>query len=175
MITLATAVAALILSLVSVGVAIGRRLPRAVAVALEQEGSFLLLSAASSAPDNSPLMLRATRHSVVSLCADGIRFRTMSEAHLRFANITHVDARFTRLSVHLSFAAVLGHNTLRAHFRDPELARQLLRSLPRHVPLSDRAIALRDAPAHVREFKDPQSDPQSAIPPSFGHSFISVR
>lgn len=146
MVALATAVTTLILLLVSVGVAIARSLPRAVAVAVEDEGGILLLPLSSSAPVCSPLTLPVGRHSVVSLYADGIRFRTMRDAYLRFTNITHVDAEPTLSGVRLSFTAVPGRDTVRAYFRDRDLACQLLRNLPRHVPLGDRAIALRDAP-----------------------------
>lgn len=82
--------------------------------------------------------------SFVSVYPEGIRFRVLSEARWAFSDIDGIDVRDGSGGIRLVFSAGHRRASLEVFLPDARGARRLLQALPPTLPLSPRALALRN-------------------------------
>ncbi len=85
-----------------------------------------------------------TRNSLsprLAITAEGLRFKVIFEQFWRFADIRRVDVARTLMG---SDVLVTASKTLRITVADRAAAQRFLAALPRSLPLTAKAVALRD-------------------------------
>ncbi len=86
---------------------------------------------------------------VLAITPDGLRFKVLREARWSFSEIAQVDLGRALVSPSLQFKSAR-RGVLVADVASLGLARQVLMALPPSVPLTPKAMALRDGPVPGR-------------------------